>query len=346
MIAGQTIQNLAKKVADQHGRKRDFLIDTREVKMLAEGGRMTMNLNKGALEFAPRTHMHRQIGERLGIPSPYYNRMLSEAPDLLAANANRWLQKDPETRLLRLVTEGKATAGRAFLSDRYRRLDNYDLMEHIVPKIVKSGAKITSSEVTETNLYIHAIFPKLEREIKKGDVVQSGLVVRNSEVGKGTLQVQPLVYRLVCLNGLILPDASLRKYHIGGKNEADGEELFRNETLVAMDKTFWMQVEDVVDSVLTETVFAAAVEKLKDASEVKIKKPQAAVELTAKHFGISKDETESVMRNLIEGADLSQYGMVNAFTAVANDLKDYDRGVEFEEMGGKILELPQTFWKN
>jgi hypothetical protein len=45
--------------------------------------------------------------------------------------------------------------------------------------------------------------------------VQAGVVISNSEVGQGTLSVQPLIYRLICRNGLIAADRAMRKTHVG-----------------------------------------------------------------------------------------------------------------------------------
>ena len=37
----------------------------------------------------------------------------------------------------------------------------------------------------------------------------------------GAVNVQPLVYRLVCKNGMIVNDAQTRRNHVGRVNEAD-----------------------------------------------------------------------------------------------------------------------------
>jgi hypothetical protein len=92
---------------------------------------------------------------------------------------------------------------RAFLSDRYRRLDNYDLASAVLPvlKEMGEGLKIVSTELTESKMYIKVINERLELEVKQGDVVQAGMVISNSEVGMGSLKVEPLIYRLICTNG-------------------------------------------------------------------------------------------------------------------------------------------------
>ena len=47
---------------------------------------------------------------------------------------------------------------------------------------------------------------KLKAEVAVGDAVQAGFVISNSEVGLGSVKIEPLIYRLVCKNGLVLKD--------------------------------------------------------------------------------------------------------------------------------------------
>lgn len=50
------------------------------------------------------TTAHRQISTYLDIPLKYYERMRKEAPELLAYNVNRWLQRvEPAPRMLRTL---------------------------------------------------------------------------------------------------------------------------------------------------------------------------------------------------------------------------------------------------
>ena len=74
---------------------------------------------------------------------PDYQRMRDQAPELLAANVNEWFQQKPERRMVRTL-DGQM---RAFLSDRYRRLDNFDLALAVLPvlKEMGEGLKIVST---------------------------------------------------------------------------------------------------------------------------------------------------------------------------------------------------------
>ena len=88
---------------------------------------------------------------------------------------------------------------------------------------------------------------KLKAEVGVGDVVQAGFVVSNSEVGLGSLKVEPLIYRLVCKNGLIVKDFAQKKYHVGRQVAAEDDaayELYSDETLAQDDKAFFMKVQE------------------------------------------------------------------------------------------------------
>lgn len=59
---------------------------------------------------------------------------------------------------------------------------------------------------------------------------------------------------------------------------------------------------------------------------------------------MTQAEGGSVMKHLISGGDLSKWGVINAITAVANDLPDYDRATEIMELGGDLLLMENREW--
>ena len=235
MKTGKTLTELAIELERQSETKKDFIAST-EVLEMTNTGAMVLEGDKSQ-EFEIADVAHTQIAARLDIPTKYYQRMRSQAPELLSANVNGWFQQKPERRMVRTL-DGQM---RAFLSDRYRRLDNYDLAAAVLPvlKDMGEGLKIVSTELTESKMYIKVINERLELEVKQGDVVQAGMVISNSEVGMGSLKVEPLIYRLICTNGLIAQDHSQKRYHVG-RNAEEGEayELFRDETIKADDRAF------------------------------------------------------------------------------------------------------------
>ena len=169
MKKGRSLVDLATELERQNTAKRDLLVDTPALSLHPGDGQVQLNINKGFRAGAMEIEMldigdiaHSQIGDRTKIPAKYYNRMREEAPELLATNVNHWFQNNPERRMVRTL-DGRA---RAFLSDRYRRIDNQQIAEAVLPIIGEmAGAQIMSCELTESKMYLKVVNPRIETEI-------------------------------------------------------------------------------------------------------------------------------------------------------------------------------------
>jgi hypothetical protein len=347
MKTGLSLAEMANELQRREDSKRDFVADTRQLEVIPTNGhlKLAVGSNGGSAgAFDLTRHARRQVEQRVGIPAAFADRLSEKHLDLLAYNMNQLFQREPERRMVRTL-DGSA---RAFLSDRYRLLDNYDLAQAVLPLLMdQPDARIVSTQFTETRFYIKALFPRVEREVSVGDPVQSGIVVSNSEVGSGSLSVQPLVYRLVCKNGMISSYGGQRKYHVGRahSSEAEAFELYRDETLQADDRAFWLKVQDVVRATMDESKFEVIVRKMAETKGQPITgNPVRAVEEITKVLTLNQTEGENVLQHLIRGGDLSRYGMLNAITRAAQDVDDYDRATDLEAAGGRIIELPKSDW--
>jgi len=342
MLRGQTLQDLAKTLEDQQTIKDDFIVNTRMVEMnigsegvnLQVPGKGTFNMN----------HIcHNQVADKLGIPIKYYDRMMDEEPSLLVENVNRWMHKDPVRRMFRTL----GTTARAFLSDRYLPLDNIDLAEAVVPTLVEQQAVIRSAQLTDSRMYIQASLPSLQGEVKKGDVVQSGIIVSNSEVGMGSLRVEPFFFRLVCKNGMIAQE-SIRKHHLG-QSLGTGEgtwNLLTDKTRQLTNEAFFGQLKDVVAGSFSPEYFNTILNKFRETTGEEIEGDlEKVIDITTSRFGLGKDERNSVLKNLINGGDLSRWGLANAVTRVGHTTESYDRCVDLERFGGKII-TEDAVWRD
>ena len=343
MKQGRSLLELGKELQRQRLNRQDFLADTRTLEMETTPYSSTLHLSLegNTYGFGIGELAHQQIATRLNIPWRYYAKMKSYAPDLLDQNVNRWFNQNPERRMIR-VLDGKV---RAFLSDRYRRLDNLELCAAVLPVIQEMpGSQVESCEVTPTHLYIKVVNRRVKAEVKVGDVVQAGFVVSNSEVGLGSLRVEPLVFRLVCKNGLICKDLAQKKYHVGRQVNASDDsayELYSDATLAQDDKAFFMKVQDVVRAAVDEAKFMLTVEKMRESTQIPLKHdPVKSVELLADKFQLTENERGDILRQLFMGGDNSRYGLVNAVTAASKIAKSYERATDLERIGGEILSLP------
>jgi len=290
-----------------------------------------------------RKTAHQQFAQRLGVPKPYYDRMREQAPDLLATNLNHWLEHEPATRLLRTMDNQV----RAFLSDRYRPLDNFDLAEAMLPKLMGLEANVQSTGITEDRFYLKAVTERVQGEVKQGDVVQAGIVISNSEVGHGSLKIEELDFRLVCLNGMIR-EAAVRRAHLGRNSGVDlidgAREFYRDETRRLEDAAFWNKVKDSADAVFDQSRFNRRLDQYREASQLALPAPVKAVDFVAERVGLLEREKESVLAHLIQGGDLSAWGVANAVTRASQDVDDYGRATELEAAGGTIVELRPEEW--
>ena len=134
MESGVSLQQMLTEVKRQSESKEDYLIAPNRLRMESYGKEMFLHLSddSGTELIEPMTITgiaHRQIGTHLRIPAAYYDRMREERPDLLAYNANTWFKQENSQRMLRTL-DGSA---RAYLSNRYRRIDNIDIAGVTLP---------------------------------------------------------------------------------------------------------------------------------------------------------------------------------------------------------------------
>lgn len=347
MKTGLTLTELAQRIEAQKTMKRDYIVATTDATMVTDDdGTLALRFPEPSLRenahFPILETAHDQIGARVGIPAKYYDRMRAEAPDLLATNVNRWFRDKPERRMARTLGGDL----RAFMSDRYQRIDNNEVAEVALPILAAiPDVRIVSSEVTDRRMYIQAVSPRVEGEVKKGDVVQAGVIISNSEIGHGAVSVAPMLYRLVCLNGMVRADAKFRAYHVGRQIE-DSAELWADDTKKADDRAVLLKVRDMITAAVDAVRFRESIEKMAGLTTARITgDPAKAVEVLAQKVGATDGETGGILRALIEGGDLSAWGLLNAVTAQAHTVPSYDRAVEFETAGGSLIELPGTEWK-
>ena len=346
------LNSLVAELDRRRNTAKDLLVDTRAlsaVPHMTEGDRMgfdgiALGINShGAF---PTTDISNgQLSSRLKIPKKYYDRMLDQCPDLLCTNLNHWFNNTPEKRLCRLL-DGNV---RAFLSEKYRPLDNVELLEAVLPALVESGAEVVSCEVTEKRLYIKAVVHHVTGEIKTGDAVCAGVVISNSEVGHGSLSVMPYLLRLVCMNGMKAASWGKRKFHTGNKqghNVTELEhayEMYTDATKKASDEAFWMQVRDLTKGVMSQATFEWICNEIRATTENQIEgDPLVVVDKTQRKFKLNDDERGSVVQHLLKGNDLSQWGLANAITRTAEDVPSYDRATELEGIGGDVVALSQN----
>jgi hypothetical protein len=342
-IAGKmSLSQLAAELERRESVKADYVVPTSLMSMSSHGDALTFpDSDGGTGEHILTDHAQGQLSTYLGIPRQYYRRMQAECPALLAQSVNTWLGRKDEKRLVRTL-DGSA---RAVLSDRFRPIDNFEVAEAALPTLLQSDVQIRDVALTEQRMYLQAVSPKLSGEVKPGDTVQGGIMISNSEIGVGAIKVEALLWRLICLNGMVRP-ASLNKYHVGRRLGSDYDEsaahVFRAETREADNRAFLMKARDVIEAAFNEVWFNADLEAARASTEDTIEATavESVVSDVTDRFSLTEGEKSGVLAGLIEGADLSRWGLINAVTSQAHNAESYDRVVELQRAGSDLLDVP------
>lgn len=358
MKNGKSLVEMAQELSRIAETKKDYIVPVEKMQAVVKNDKLAIEFENGHVnQYAVNNWSGSQLATFSDIPKAYFDRISAENPELAAKNVNHALsrivdkaksEKRTESRLIRTL-DGNV---RGIMSSKYRILDSHDMLEAVFPVMQEKGLNIVSSEITDKRLFIKALSPSLKTEVKQGDMVQYGLTISTSDVGAGSVRVEPLIYRLVCKNGLIMP-SSIRKTHLGrNQSEDDVFELLSDRTKEMTDAAFWASVRDVVIASLKTENFEKEVDKLRVAANEEIKNfdlPRV-VELTMKATGLNGDtKKNSILAALAsgnEGAGLTRWGLINSFTRAAqDDAFNYEESIEMERAAGQILELAPNAWK-
>ena len=94
------------------------------------------------------------------------------------------------------------------------------MLDAMLPILESYDIEITKAELSHEALGFQVRFPRIQGEVTKGDVVQSGFYLGNSEVGLHRLIAAMNAFRLVCTNGMVRMENqhSIGRVHLGGKH--------------------------------------------------------------------------------------------------------------------------------
>lgn len=346
MKTGLDLNELAAELTKQADSERDFIVGS---KALAMNSKAQLVLPE-SFEALPVTDFaHGQVADFVNIPRDYYRRMQASDPGLLSTNVNRWLDDMPNDS--RRMVRSNYKGVRALVSDKFRReLSNYGVAKRALEIAVgERGAQAVSQTITDTRLYLKFVYPGLELDVpgRPGDTIRAGLLVRNSEVGHGRFYVAPWALRKVCVNGMVA-EVEIAKYHVGRRIEIQDklEALLSERTKDLQDAAVWAEVEDIMKASFDESFFTGWVNTMGESAERKIESGDlpAVVDVTRRELRLPATTSEDILGHLMQGGDLTQWGLANAITRTAEDVGDYELATDLETAGGRLIELTGRDW--
>lgn len=376
-----TLGNLVAELKRQKASRNDFVADTRhlavrslDAKSLALAPTTAQArewLPDGALEFGKGAFP--QLLEKCfpSIPKRFGDSCLeSKRGNELADFINRLHVADPQKRLVR-VLDGKV---RAWLSNSYRILDNYDMAFTCMDAAQRCNGQVIEAGLSDTNMRIKFTSSEVwdAIDIKQRSGPQGGwyagaignqemlgktilgakvtstlpggpgtvhpvISVSNSETGHGGFNVRIGILMGICYNVATLEEV-ISQIHLGEKLE---EGVFSQETIAADSKSIMLKARDAVLAAFNQDKFRALIAKARKAQAMTLEQPTAAVDQIIEACNIAEEHKEALLEYFLKDYDQTAFGLAQAVSRRAQDLPDSDEAFEFEKLAGKIILQPK-----
>ena len=220
---------------------------------------------------------------------------------------------------------------RAFLSDRYRVIDHLDVLLCALNELQAHDAEIEDCYLSEIEMNIKVKSAKLRDFVRhKDDLIMGGIFITNSETGHKALRVEPRMFRVKCSNGMIVEELVTREIHIG-----NGDEI--------SDEIVYLSLRRSIRELFNR--FGEIVLLLRESTEAKIRNPQKVIQNVVDQYKLSEAQKANILMAFGAEPEYDQYGIANAVTLAAQKEETWEKSVELEKLGGKLVALPMEEFK-
>jgi len=275
-------------------------------------------------------------------------------------NVNYWLAANPNKRHLvrgfRTDDADEPGIARALLSDRYRTIDNHDVLMATLTGVRAAGVEVNidGGDLSDRRMSLRLTCPEVTAyadEILGGyrspftgetgsdnPTVFAGLVVKNSETGGGAFTIVPRIVVQVCNNGLQLTKDAMRAVHLGGKLD-DGVVRWSDDTQQHELSLITSKARDAVATFLDVDYMRTKIEELQELAGVEVTRPADTIQRVSKKAGWSETEQDEILSHFIRGGQTTALGVAQAVTAYAQTVESIDRQDELETTAILAAEL-------
>lgn len=321
----------------------------------------------------PRDYYQRMLTTQPELLSANVNQWFHSEPDERLLRMMRPITNEDG---MLLAATGAQFKLRAMLGKSYRTIDDAELVAAVLPLMAERGAMLREFSLTDTRLHakwttevtsVQAIRERVSastgvaladvgrhgtvngRDVSWVDeIIRSGAYLRHSEIGFAALEVAGFIDILKCLNGMVIP-AGVRVRHVGKRRELDGFEdmaYLSDGTQQLENAALMSRVQDALIATLDEKRQADFGTTLLGAKATTVDRDTteplfafvghlgAAIGMTESERELLKEETAHSIA--VEGAP-THFAFVQGVTAVARQIGDYDRRIEYEREGWKLL---------
>jgi len=328
--------------------------------------------------YTPTRMADEGFATRLNIPREYLGRLhrggvvarKGIAPNvaLYDATVNLSLEHTPgDPKYLVRVLKGDlseyGTEGyvRAILSERYRIIDNLDVLLSTLDGIRQAGIDPLGlkleCELTERRMYVRVHAPQVAvqaQELLRGyrspygdrltgdqlPMIYAGFTVTNSETGHGAAAITPQTVVEICRNGQTWKSDAMSEVHLGARMD-EGVVQWSDETQRALLELIRNQAKDAVKTFLSREYVQRKVDEMTEKARVGIARAASedAVTLVRRECAFTDAQARDILTDFLSGGQSTVGGMVQAVTSAAQRTPDADAQFAMEGATEKVLAL-------
>ena len=130
---------------------------------------------------------------------------------------------------------------------------------------------------------------------------------------------------------MVIENMVTRQVHLGN-GEEDSDEMI------------YLSIRRSIKELFSR--FGEIIESLRESTEIKISNPQRVINNVVKNYSLSEVQKENILIAFGAEPELDQYGIANAITRAAQREESWEKSIELERIGGKLIALPRQDFKS
>lgn len=317
------------------------------------------------------------LAQRLAIPGAYLGKCRETGElDLFDHNVNTWLSRSNKSWFVRAFKgeDGADGIARAFLSDRFGCIDNFDVLLSALQGVRDAGvtAHVVGADLSERKMSVRVVVPEIAElapvllenyrspfgQGYRGDVTSdraraeklaefglapngqpiifAGFVIENSETGGSAFTITPRLTVLACFNGMQFTDDRLRKVHLGSQMD-QGLIKWSDATNIKQMELVKSQATDAVQTFCNVDYIKAKIAQAEEKAGVAVTHPTEVIKNVCDTLKFTQDEADGILGHFIAGGQVTAGGVMQAVTSFSQTVLDPDRANEIEALGMQAM---------
>ncbi len=276
---------------------------------------------------------------------------------LLHGNRDLGKPGDPRSFFVRTFS-GKSPVGaddpgtlgyaRAVLSDKYRPIDNLDVLLTVIKGLQSAGFSshvVRQADLTDDKMYLRVSVPEITALAPgllhgytspyggargaDNPVVEAGIVITNSETGGAAFTITPELVVQICSNGMTIKKDMLRKTHLGSKLDEGLIQVSDRTRKLNLDLVA-SQTQDAIGTFLNADYMNRVLRQIESGSDETIADVEKTITEVTLRPAFTKADAKGLLAAFMDGGDRTRGGLVQAITAYSQVVDDADRAYEMD----------------